>query len=614
LALVTLSLLDAEPGLLDCYLDLELRATLLGRDPDLRYSERLRDAVQEAEDLLQAFLISQRVQAAASELMQEVASRDSELKEAREASEFSLLQLHQVQEEREHYRLADDEKRRQLEARNQELEELRVIKSSQENAHQSELQALREWSDQRLAELVQEVASRDTELKETREASELSLLQLHQVQEEREHYRLADDEKRRQLEARNQELEELRVTKTSQENAYQSELRILRESSEQRLAELVEEVASRDTELKETWEASELSLLQLHKLQEEREQYRLADEDKQRQLDGRNRELEELRVIKTSQEDAHQSELQSLRERFERRIAELEREAASSDMKFNETREVAKLTLLQLHQVQEELENFILAAGELQLQLDARTQELEELRVIKTSQEDAHQSELQALRDRLERSITELELEAATSDMELKEAREAAQISLLQLHQVQEELEHFFLADGETQRQLEVRDLELEELRYIQSSQESAHELELNALRVRLERQLAEMDQHLSNRDKELQESREAAEFSMLQLHQVQEELEHYFLNARASDQLAQAQFEQLQRARRLMLRLQPDVLPPSAPFPRSPEVQVLPDFAGGTPNSTLQTEALLNTYAASLQRASVLLERAQRS
>jgi hypothetical protein len=349
-------------------------------------------------------------------------------------------------------------------------------------------------------------------------------------------------------------------------------------------------------------------------LQEEREQYRLADEDKQRQLDGRNRELEELRVIKTSQEDAHQSELQSLRERFERRIAELEREAASSDMKFNETREVAKLTLLQLHQVQEELENFILAAGELQLQLDARTQELEELRVIKTSQEDAHQSELQALRDRLERSITELELEAATSDMELKEAREAAQISLLQLHQVQEELEHFFLADGETQRQLEVRDLELEELRYIQSSQESAHELELNALRVRLERQLAEMDQHLSNRDKELQESREAAEFSMLQLHQVQEELEHYFLNARASDQLAQAQFEQLQRARRLMLRLQPDVLPPSAPFPRSPEVQVLPDFAGGTPNSTLQTEALLNTYAASLQRASVLLERAQRS
>jgi hypothetical protein len=239
---------------------------------------------------------------------------------------------------------------------------------------------------------------------------------------------------------------------------------------------------------------------------------------------------------------------------------------------------------------------------------------LEELRVFKTSQENAHQSELQALRDRLESRITELELEAATSDMELKEAREAAQISLLQLHQVQEELENFFLADGETQRQLEARDLELEELRYFQSSQESAHELELNALRVRLERQLAEMDQHLSNRYKELQESREAAEFSMLQLHQVQEELEHCFLNARASDQLAQAQFEQLQRARRLMPRLQPDVLPPSAPFPRSLEVQVLPDFAGRTPNSTLQTEALLNTYAASLQRAIALLERAQRS
>jgi hypothetical protein len=46
------------------------------------------------------------------------------------------------------------------------------------------------------------------------------------------------------------------------------------------------------------------------------------------------------------------------------------------------------------------------------------------------------------------------------------------------------------------------------------------------------------------------------------QLREAQEELEHSFLKACASDQLAQAQLEQLQRAQSLMVRLTPDVHP----------------------------------------------------
>jgi hypothetical protein len=42
------------------------------------------------------------------------------------------------------------------------------------------------------------------------------------------------------------------------------------------------------------------------------------------------------------------------------------------------------------------------------------------------------------------------------------------------------------------------------------------------------------------------------------QLREAQEELEHSFLKACASDQLAQAQLEQLQRAQSLMVRLTP--------------------------------------------------------
>ena len=46
----------------------------------------------------------------------------------------------------------------------------------------------------------------------------------------------------------------------------------------------------------------------------------------------------------------------------------------------------------------------------------------------------------------------------------------------------------------------------------------------------------------------------------LLQLHQVQEELEHYFLSSRSSDQLVEAQAEQNTRALAMigrMLRLQ---------------------------------------------------------
>jgi len=207
----------------------------------------------------------------------------------------------------------------------------------------------------------------------------------------------------------------------------------------------------------------------------------------------------------------------------------------------------------------------------------------------------------------------ELEQRLASMDTEFQEAREAAELSLLQLHQVQEELEHYFLADGEKQRQLEAGDRKFEELRLTKAAQETAHELELKTLRERLEPRLAELEQRLASSDYELKEARETAELSLLQLHQVQEELEHYFLRARASYQLAQAQLEQLQRAQALMVRLQPDVLPTARSHPAL-TVEVLSEIVPTKQDTTLQTKALLNTYAASLQRASSLLERASRS
>jgi len=838
LASVCLSLLVAEPALLDCYHDLELRAALLGRDPDLHYRERVLEAGQQGDALLQAFLANQRVQSAASqleqrlssrdtelreareaseqtslelqhvqealersvqadvqkgveleararefeavvcdleelrrikadlesahdlakaaqerdhqqelealrqqleprlaELEQRLASRDTELREAREAAETSLLQLHQqVQEERELHVVADAEKQRQLEAAVCDLEELRRIKAdlesahdlakaAQEREHQQELEALRQQLEPRLAELEQRLASRDTELREAREASEIFLLQLHQVHEETEINLLADAENQRQLEAAVRDLEQLRrikadlesahdQAKAAQEREHEQELEALRQQLEPRLAELEQRLASRDMELREAREAAEMSLLQLHQqVQEERELHVVADAEKQRHLEAVVRDLEELRrtkgdlenahdLAKAAQEHEHQQELEALRQQLEPRLADLEQRLASRDTELREAREAAEMSLLQLHQqVQEERERHFMAEGEMQRQFEAGVRDLEELRRIKTAQASAHEQELEALRQRLEPQLAELEQRLISRDSELREAREAAELSLLQLHQVQDELEHYFLADAEKQRQLEAGVRDLEELRRSKADQESnyeqakaaqqrAHDQELEALREQFEPRLAELEQRQISRDTELREAREIAEMSLLQLHQqvqeererhsmaegeiqrqleagvrdleelrrlktdqesaheqakaeleqglassesqlrqareeaemtfeqlhqAQEELEHYFLKARAGDQLAQAQIEQLQRAQSLMVRLNPDVLP-NDPYPPALAVEVLSELPAAMPDPSLQTQALLSTYAASLQRASALLERARRS
>jgi len=465
LASVSLSLLEAEPALLDSYQDLELRAALLGRDPDLRYQERLRQACQEGESLLQAFFESQKVQATFAGLEQRLVSSETDMREAREAREQTLLSLHQVQQALELAVLADGEMDFELKARDREVDDLRRTKAAQKSAHELamaaqernhlfELQALRQQFEPRLAELDDCLATRETELREVKQAQELTLQQLRQVQEELEHFFLADREKQRQLEAGARDLDQLRQTKAAQESAHE--------------------------------------------------------------------------LAKAAQERVHELELQALSQQFEPQLADLERRLASRDTK-------------------------------------------------------------------------------------LKEALEEAEIANMKLLQVQAELEHYFLADAEMQLKFEAGVRDLEELRLAKAAQESAHEQELEAVCQRLEVQLAQLEQDLASRDTELRQAREASQLSIEQLHKVQEELEHYFLKARASEQLAQAQSVQLQRAQALILRLNPNVLP-TAPYPPALVVEVLPEEIAAIPDLSLQTQALLSTYAASLQRASALLSRARRS
>ena len=102
-----------------------------------------------------------------------------------------------------------------------------------------------------------------------------------------------------------------------------------------------------------------------------------------------------------------------------------------------ESKEEGELLLLQLHQVQEELENVFLKQQEGEKAIAALTQESDMLRKQAQDQEGT----LKALMSEHDRAKKLSEEQACA----LKESQEEGELLLHQLHQVQEELEHYFL-------------------------------------------------------------------------------------------------------------------------------------------------------------------------
>jgi len=119
----------------------------------------------------------------------------------------------------------------------------------------------------------------------------------------------------------------------------------------------------------------------------------------------------------------------------------LETELATTQAQLKEHQEENELLLLQLHQVQEELETTYQQASERLKKVERLTRDLE------TAKAERSQLERQTTEQR-----TALETELATTQTQLEDHQEENELLLLQLHQVQEELEHYYL-----------RNLELEE-------------------------------------------------------------------------------------------------------------------------------------------------------
>ena len=67
---------------------------------------------------------------------------------------------------------------------------------------------------------------------------------------------------------------------------------------------------------------------------------------------------------------------------------------------------------------------------------------------------------------------------------------------------------------------------------------------------------LSELQEQLKAAQAETKDAREEAELTMLQLHQVQEELEHYFLDSRSKEELLQQYNQQTNDMKKLILEI----------------------------------------------------------
>jgi len=109
-ALLVQQILRSHPDLLHHYLNLELVSELAGSEADSAYLQRLQLAVADPMAALdQLHQVQEESQAACKELSAKNTTLEADLVDAREEAELTLLQLHQVQEELEHYFLENRE-------------------------------------------------------------------------------------------------------------------------------------------------------------------------------------------------------------------------------------------------------------------------------------------------------------------------------------------------------------------------------------------------------------------------------------------------------------------------------------------------------------------------
>lgn len=203
----------------------------------------------------------------------------------------------------------------------------------------------------------------------------------------------------------------------------------------------------------------------------------------QRQLQDANTNL----ATAKDHEQSLQSNLEGRTQEFTQKLEELQ-------LKLKDSTEEGELLLLQLHQVQEELETVFLNEQALNGQLRDKESELEALKK-KSEAQSASEKALQAEKNALAAERDKLRADAQAEKARAEQA--FAQITL------------------------EKQALATEVTRLVQSRDDQAQKS--SALQQEFEHYQAQVQE-------QIQDAQQENELLLLQLHQVQEELEHFFL------------------------------------------------------------------------------------
>ena len=184
-------------------------------------------------------------------------------------------------------------------------------------------------------------------------------------------------------------------------------------------------------------------------------------------------------------------------------------------------------------------------------QLQEQQEEIAALKDRFDERKKQDEQELKTLRAENTKIIKVLDAQLASSENSLKSSTQENELLLLQLHQVQEELEHYFLKGAELQSLLDGHieakaTSDQEKLTLIEQCDALNHDLATinqqsqSQSQLSSEQQKQQIDtliqsaenhtQHQQITESHLQASTQENELLLLQLHQVQEELEHYFL------------------------------------------------------------------------------------
>lgn len=168
---------------------------------------------------------------------------------------------------------------------------------------------------------------------------------------------------------------------------------------------------------------------------------------------------------------------------------------------------------------------------------------------FRTTRTAAPADTLPALLDLLVKGkhLPAVEVQLADIRAEQQSVSEENKLLLNQLHQVQEELEKHYLDSQSLKEQLAERD------KLLATKQETSRKAAAQAdeARKKLTADIQRLQQQLADKNAELQSTCEENELMLAQLHQVQEELENYYL-ANREILTTMGQYEQtLHRARR---------------------------------------------------------------